>query len=247
MRPRVALHFFSRYARVCVARLRPPCCFSLAVHSAVLLCCSPLPAASPLLLPPCCFPSQDHVPPPVAPSPDGKNSTNPPFDFQRLGIRVPAVCARASVCVRVCVCASVRVCVCACVRVCECASVRVCVCACVCVCAICVSPTSPPCFRLLAKGWVWTTPAVWHDPLPPAPHPLYSCFCLRSLQIAISPYTAKGTVVNNPTPVAPGVGMYYEHSSVPKSLHALFAPQVQGMPCYSVTTHYHVPGLVHCV
>ncbi len=44
--------------------------------------------------------------------------------------------------------------------------------------------------------------------------------------MAISPYTAKGTVVNNPNPVSPGVGMYYEHSSVPKSLHALFAPQV---------------------
>ncbi len=55
--------------------------------------------------------------------------------------------------------------------------------------------------------------------------------CLRSLQIAISPYTAKGTVVNNPTPVAPGVGMYYEHSSIPKSLHALFAPQVRACPC----------------
>jgi hypothetical protein len=66
---------------------------------------------------------------------------------------------------------------------------------------------------------------------------------LPSLQIAISPYTAKGTAVNNPTPVAPGVGMYYEHSSVPKSLHALFAPQVQGV----VTFHYHVPGYVHCV
>ncbi len=46
------------------------------------------------------------------------------------------------------------------------------------------------------------------------------------MQVAISPYTAKGTVINNPTPVSPGVGMYYEHSSIPKSLHALFAPQV---------------------
>jgi hypothetical protein len=65
-------------------------------------------------------------------------------------------------------------------------------------------------------------------------HPLDLCvcvsLCLRSLQIAISPYTAKGTVVNNPTPVAPGVGMYYEHSSIPKSLHALFAPQVRACP-----------------
>jgi phospholipase C len=34
----------------------------------------------------------DHVPPPQdAPSPDGINSTNPPFDFKRLGVRVPAV------------------------------------------------------------------------------------------------------------------------------------------------------------
>lgn len=36
---------------------------------------------------------QDHVPPPPAPSPDGINSTSPPFDFTRLGVRVPAVFA----------------------------------------------------------------------------------------------------------------------------------------------------------
>ncbi len=33
----------------------------------------------------------DHVPPPEVPNPDGKVSTNPPFDFTRLGVRVPAV------------------------------------------------------------------------------------------------------------------------------------------------------------
>ena len=34
----------------------------------------------------------DHVSPPQdAPNPDGKNSTNPPFDFKTLGVRVPAV------------------------------------------------------------------------------------------------------------------------------------------------------------
>ena len=89
--------YFRRCACVRCAAASPRCC-SLCCFTLLL----PLLAASP-----CCFPSQDHVPPPVAPSPDGKNSTNPPFDFQRLGIRVPAVCARASVC--------------ACVRVCECA------------------------------------------------------------------------------------------------------------------------------
>jgi hypothetical protein len=43
-------------------------------------------------------------------------------------------------------------------------------------------------------------------------------------QVAISPYTAKGTVVNEPTPVSPMEGVHFEHSSIPKSLHALFAP-----------------------
>lgn len=33
----------------------------------------------------------DHVTPPAAPNPDGKVSTNPPFDFTRLGVRVPSV------------------------------------------------------------------------------------------------------------------------------------------------------------
>jgi len=33
----------------------------------------------------------DHVPPPATVNPDGKNSLDPPFDFMRLGIRVPAV------------------------------------------------------------------------------------------------------------------------------------------------------------
>ena len=37
----------------------------------------------------------DHVPPPSGPpyavNPDGKNSTSPPFNFDRLGVRVPAV------------------------------------------------------------------------------------------------------------------------------------------------------------
>ena len=34
----------------------------------------------------------DHVPPPgPVPSPDGKKSTHPPFDFTRLGVRVPAI------------------------------------------------------------------------------------------------------------------------------------------------------------
>ena len=31
-------------------------------------------------------------------------------------------------------------------------------------------------------------------------------------------------MVNEPTPVSPTEGVHYEHSSVPKSLHALFAP-----------------------
>jgi hypothetical protein len=33
----------------------------------------------------------DHVPPPATVNPDNLNSTNPPFDFSRLGVRVPAV------------------------------------------------------------------------------------------------------------------------------------------------------------
>ena len=33
----------------------------------------------------------DHVAPPACVSPDGQNSANPPFDFTRLGVRVPAV------------------------------------------------------------------------------------------------------------------------------------------------------------
>jgi phospholipase C len=33
----------------------------------------------------------DHIPPPAAVSPDGINSVNPPFAFDRLGVRVPAV------------------------------------------------------------------------------------------------------------------------------------------------------------
>lgn len=33
----------------------------------------------------------DHVAPPACVNPDGKNSANPPFDFKRLGVRVPAV------------------------------------------------------------------------------------------------------------------------------------------------------------
>jgi phospholipase C len=33
----------------------------------------------------------DHMPPPAAVSPDGKNSIDPPFAFDRLGVRVPAV------------------------------------------------------------------------------------------------------------------------------------------------------------
>lgn len=35
----------------------------------------------------------DHVSPPAAPSPDGKVSTSPPFDFERLGVRVPMIIA----------------------------------------------------------------------------------------------------------------------------------------------------------
>jgi len=33
----------------------------------------------------------DHVPPPSAPSPDGMDSTDDPFDFSRLGVRVPTI------------------------------------------------------------------------------------------------------------------------------------------------------------
>jgi phospholipase C len=33
----------------------------------------------------------DHVPPPVTVNPDGNVSTEPAFDFKRLGVRVPAV------------------------------------------------------------------------------------------------------------------------------------------------------------
>ncbi len=33
----------------------------------------------------------DHVPPPATVNPDAMNCVNPPFDFQRLGLRVPAV------------------------------------------------------------------------------------------------------------------------------------------------------------
>jgi phospholipase C len=33
----------------------------------------------------------DHVPPPATVNPDGQNCANPPFNFQRLGLRVPAV------------------------------------------------------------------------------------------------------------------------------------------------------------
>lgn len=36
----------------------------------------------------------DHVPPPEnVPNPDGKNSTDDPFDFSRLGVRIPTVAA----------------------------------------------------------------------------------------------------------------------------------------------------------
>ena len=72
------------------------------------------------------------MPPPNGPNPDGKVSTNPPFDFTRLGLRVPA--------------------------------------------------------------------------------------------IAISPWIKPGTIINNPTPVSPNNSVYYEHSSITKTLHALFAP-----------------------
>ena len=35
----------------------------------------------------------DHVHPPTnVPNPDGKNSTDDPFDFTRLGVRIPTVC-----------------------------------------------------------------------------------------------------------------------------------------------------------
>ncbi len=33
----------------------------------------------------------DHIPPPLVPNPDGRNSTDPPFNFTRLGIRIPAI------------------------------------------------------------------------------------------------------------------------------------------------------------
>jgi phospholipase C len=34
----------------------------------------------------------DHVPPPTGvPNPDGLNATDDPFDFTRLGVRVPAI------------------------------------------------------------------------------------------------------------------------------------------------------------
>jgi len=35
----------------------------------------------------------DHVSPPTAPNPDNLNSTDPPFDFRRLGVRIPVVVA----------------------------------------------------------------------------------------------------------------------------------------------------------
>jgi phospholipase C len=70
----------------------------------------------------------DHVPPSPAPNPDGRVSSNPPFNFTRLGVRVPAV--------------------------------------------------------------------------------------------AISPWIEAGTIIN-----APAVGTYYDHTSVPATLHALFAPK----------------------
>mmetsp|Transcript_24778 Transcript_24778/g.46596 ORF Transcript_24778/g.46596 Transcript_24778/m.46596 type:complete len:504 (-) Transcript_24778:32-1543(-) len=35
----------------------------------------------------------DHVPPPSAPNPDGLNSTDDPFDFTRLGVRIPTIIA----------------------------------------------------------------------------------------------------------------------------------------------------------
>ena len=39
----------------------------------------------------------DHVAPPVnVPNPDGRVSTDPPFNFTRLGVRVPAVCTHAA-------------------------------------------------------------------------------------------------------------------------------------------------------
>lgn len=39
----------------------------------------------------------DHVAPPVnVPNPDGRVSTDPPFNFTRLGVRVPAVCTLAA-------------------------------------------------------------------------------------------------------------------------------------------------------
>jgi hypothetical protein len=47
---------------------------------------------------------------------------------------------------------------------------------------------------------------------------------IRVPAVAISPWIKAGTVINNPTPVDANTSVYYEHSSIPKTLHALFAP-----------------------
>ena len=77
----------------CVSCVRLCPCVCVCCHVSVGVCgCLHVSAAACMCLPLISHCSmQDHVPPPQAPNPDGLNCTNPPFDFKRLGLRVPAV------------------------------------------------------------------------------------------------------------------------------------------------------------
>jgi phospholipase C len=90
----------------------------------------------------------DHVPPPPAPNPDGRVSSNPPFNFTRLGV--------------------------------------------------------------LVHRFYLTNCSIL----------MFSSGQVRVPAVAISPWIEAGTIIN-----APAVGTYYDHTSVPATLHALFAPK----------------------
>ena len=69
------------------------CILYLSVPQSLL---AAITAASPALIslsaPPSPGGFYDHVPPPTGvPNPDGLNSTDDPFDFTRLGVRVPSL------------------------------------------------------------------------------------------------------------------------------------------------------------
>ncbi len=47
---------------------------------------------------------------------------------------------------------------------------------------------------------------------------------VRVPAVAVSPWTRRGTVVNNPAAASANESVVYEHSSIAKTLHELFAP-----------------------